>query len=119
MIVLMRTAMIGIVLWIVGLPVFARTYTTSFPLTENPISESGNWINGKAVGLDWANAQTTPGLAFGTQPSFSQSYDDSTALISGSWGANQHVKAVVWVGNPNQGYSQEIEIRLRSSLSAS
>ena len=41
----------------------ARTYTTNFPLTENPISEAGNWINGGTVGLDWTNVSTTPGLA--------------------------------------------------------
>ena len=32
-----------------------RTYTTNFPLTENPISEGGKWTNGQTVGLDWAN----------------------------------------------------------------
>ena len=30
----------------------AETYTTSFPLSENPISEGNKWINGKAVGLE-------------------------------------------------------------------
>jgi hypothetical protein len=72
----------------------AKSYTTSFLLTENPISEGGNWINGKAVGLDWANVQTTPGLAFGTETG-SGGYDDSTALLTGSWGADQHVKATI------------------------
>ena len=38
----------------------ARTYTTNFPLTENPISEAGNWINGGSVGFDWSNVSTTP-----------------------------------------------------------
>ena len=28
----------------------AGTYSTSFPASENPISEGGRWINGKANG---------------------------------------------------------------------
>ena len=38
-------------------------YTTNFPLTENPISESGKWINGGVAG--WLNVRTTPGHVFG------------------------------------------------------
>ena len=45
----------------------AGTYSTSFPASENPISEGGRWINGKANGMDWSNVTTTPGLAIGTQ----------------------------------------------------
>ena len=30
-----------------------RTYNTNFPVAENPISESGHWINGRLTGLDW------------------------------------------------------------------
>jgi hypothetical protein len=30
----------------------ATTYSTTFPGTENPISESGNWVNGGTTGLD-------------------------------------------------------------------
>jgi hypothetical protein len=40
----------------------AHRYTTNFPLTENPISEGGRWINGGAVGLDWTNVSTKAGL---------------------------------------------------------
>ena len=31
------------------------SYSTTFPLTENPISEGGSWTNGGATGLGWAN----------------------------------------------------------------
>src|SRR5262249_6167422 len=44
------------------------SYSTTFPLTENSISEGGSWTNGGATGLGWANVQTTPGLSFGTGP---------------------------------------------------
>lgn len=91
------------------------TYTTSFPATENPISQGGRWINGRTVGLDWTNVQTTPGLAFGTELSTSANDDDSTALLTGTWGPNQTVTATVHrVGSP----AAEVEIRLHSSLSA-
>jgi hypothetical protein len=56
--------------WSSGPQALARTYTTTFPLTENPISEGGNWINGKAVGLDWANLATTNGMAIGLESGF-------------------------------------------------
>src|SRR5712692_8700467 len=68
------------------------TYTTNFPLAENPISEAGKWLNGQGDGLDWTNVRTTPGFAFGTELGGNrpepQKYDDSTALVKGTWGPN-------------------------------
>jgi hypothetical protein len=96
----------------------AGTYTTKFPLAENPISEGGHWINGKTVGLAWIDVSTTPGLAFGCQ-SGSNGYDDSTALLNGTWGPDQSVTATVHSINQRGGnVYEEVEIRLRSSLSA-
>jgi hypothetical protein len=94
-----------------------RTYTTRFPLAENLISERGNWINGKSVGLDWADVATTPGRAFGLE-SGSTGYDDSVALLTGSWGPNQTVQATVHSANQNDKIWEEVELRLRSALSA-
>jgi hypothetical protein len=93
-----------------------RTYSTSFPLTENPISEHGNWISGQAVGLDWHDVSTTPGLAIGHQSG--SSYTDGTALLTGAWGPTQTVQAVVHTFNQMDPCYQEVEMRLRSSLSA-
>ena len=99
-------------------PTGARVYTTNFPLTEDPISERGNWINGKTVGLDWSNVATTPGLASGRE-SGGTGYDDSTALLTGVWGPHQTVTATVHSVNQVGGtVYEEVEIRLRSSLSA-
>ena len=96
----------------------SRTYTTKFPRTENPISESSNWINGKAVGLDWADVQVNPGLAFGDE-SGTAGYDDSTALLTGSWGPDQTAEATVHVTNQQvPPIYEEVELRLRSSISA-
>ena len=97
------------------------TYTTSFPLTENPISEGGVWINGKSVGLDWADVRTTPGLAFGTQSgteSGKAQYADSTAVLSGTWGPDQTLQATVRTVNQSSSFFEEVELRLRSSITA-
>jgi hypothetical protein len=96
--------------------VSAQTYSTTFVLTENPISENHHWINGNDVGLDWANVSTTPGLAIGRQ-SGSAGYDDATALVAGNWGSDQSVQAKVHSENQNEGFYEEVELRLRSTLS--
>ena len=93
------------------------TYSTNFAGTENPISEGGRWINGGVAGLDWANVRTTPGLAFGTQTGLIE-YNDAAALLSGNWGPDQTVQATVHSTNQNDGIFEEVELRLRSSLSA-
>jgi hypothetical protein len=95
----------------------SQTYTTSFPLTENPISEGGKWINGGTVGLDWTNVSTTPGLAIGHEAGIVD-YTDGTALLSGEWGPDQSAMATVYSINQNDACYEEIELRLRSSLSA-
>jgi hypothetical protein len=94
-----------------------HTYSTNFPLTENPISENGLWVNGKTTGIDWADVRTTPGLAFGVELGTS-GYDDSTALLTGTWGPSQTVQATVHSVNQNDAIFEEVELRLRSSLSA-
>jgi hypothetical protein len=105
--------------FLAGGEAMARTYTSNFPLTENPISEGGNWINGKTVGLDWSDVSTTPGLAIGRESGSSVGvYDDTVALLTGSWGPNQTVQATVHTVNQNDSYFEEVELRLRSSLSA-
>jgi hypothetical protein len=95
----------------------SRTYTTKFARTENPISGNDNWVNGNAKGIDWANVATMAGLAYGTE-SGSGGYDDSTALLTGTWGSNQMAEATVHTVNQNDNIYEEVELRLRSSLSA-
>ena len=92
------------------------SYTTSFAVAENPISEGGNWINGKAVGFDWSDIATTSGLAHGTE-SGTKGYDDSTALLTGAWGSDQTAQATVHTENQKDNVYEEVELRLRSSLS--
>ena len=95
------------------------TYATNFPLTEDPIAEAGRWINGQQVGRDWKNVQTTPGLAFGVDASGNPTYNDPTALLTGTWAPNQTVEARVHTVNQQSGnIVQEVAIRLRSTISA-
>jgi hypothetical protein len=94
-----------------------RTYSTHFPLAENPLSERGVWEGGKTVGLDWADVATTPGRAFGLESGVT-GYDDSTALLTGDWGPNQTLEATVYALKPNDKVNEEVELRLRSSLSS-
>ena len=96
---------------------FSQTYATRFPLTENPISEGGHWINGGTIGLDWTNVSTTPGLTIGHEGG-TVDYTDATALLSGSWGPDQSAMATVFTVNQNDPCYEEVELRLRSSLSA-
>ncbi len=92
-----------------------KPYSTSFPLTENPISEGGNWATGLATGLDWSDVQTTPGLAFGTNTA---SAPESVSILNGSWGPNQMVQATVQSLNQTDSLVEEVELRLRSALGA-
>ena len=98
-------------------PSTGRTYTTNFSVAENPISEGGKWMNGKTVGLDWSNVATTPGLAYGVELG-TNGFDDSTALLTGTWGSDQWAEATVHSTNQNDAIYEEVELRLRSSLSA-
>jgi hypothetical protein len=92
-------------------------YSTGFPLGENPVSEGGKWECGGTVGLDWADVATTPGRAFGLESGVT-GYDDATALLTGAWGPNQTAQATVFTSNQNDKLWEEVELRLRSSLSS-
>lgn len=97
---------------------FGRTYTTAFPATENPISESTNWINGGVTGGSslWGNVRTTPGLAFGvSEPT---QFGDPTAILTGKWGANQTVEGVVHVRSVPTNCCHEVELRLRTTITS-
>jgi len=97
-----------------------RSYTTNFPLSDNPLSEGGKWTNGQKDGLDWANVQTTSGFAFGTESGGTrpapQKYDDSVALLTGAWGPDQTAQATVRAVNQNDKIYEEVELRFRSAL---
>ncbi|HJZ64164.1 MAG TPA: immunoglobulin domain-containing protein [Candidatus Acidoferrum sp.] len=90
-----------------------KTYSTTFPTSENFISEKDNWINGAAIGLDWANVQTFSGLAFGTQ---SGSFEDSEAVLAGNWSPDQMAQATVHTINQNGNIYEEVGLLVRSTI---
>jgi hypothetical protein len=68
-------------------------------------------------GLDWSDVSTSKGQAVGHQKG-DVHYLDGTALLTGLWGADQMAKATVFAGTTYASDYPEVELRLRSSLSA-
>jgi hypothetical protein len=112
-----------------------RTYSTDFPLDENPVSEDGMWLNGKLDAVDFTDCITSNGLIHGAPSRMNVlekrseqgnlgdedeaplgDYDDPTAILSGAWGPNQHAWATAHVENPTEEWFQEVQIRLRSTV---
>jgi hypothetical protein len=101
------------------LPVVAQTYTTEFPATENPISEGGKWVQGGGTtGLDWTNARTSGGLAFGTQTG-SGGYNDSISLLGG-FSPNHRISGVIRLAGTRSSSTSthEVELILRGNYTA-
>ena len=99
----------------------SNSYATNFPLTENPISEGGKWVNGGTTGLDWTNIRTTASVkAYGTSSGVNRGYDDSTAVLQGyaTWGKNQSATGVVYLSSATTAYDQEVELRLNTTIAA-
>ena len=92
------------------------SYSTQFPLTENPISEGGKWVNGEALGLDWADVSTIPGRARGNQTG--PNLSDATAVLQNlTWASDQKATAqVATTGTPQENCFQEVELRLRTVI---
>jgi hypothetical protein len=67
----------------------ADPYTTTFPLTENPISEGGIWTLGGTTGRDWQDMRSSGGIAYGVGPS-DQTYNDNLAFLQGHFSSNRH-----------------------------
>jgi hypothetical protein len=110
-----------------------RSYSTQFPLDEDPISEGGAWLNGRKDGIDWIDIVSKNGVAYGevsrmgvperraeqgdiVDDAPEGDYDDPTAVLTGEWGPNQLAKAVVFSRNPTDAYYQEVQIRLRHTM---
>jgi hypothetical protein len=92
----------------------AGAYVTQFPTNENPISEGGNWANGETDGLEWHNVIARNGVAYGDVAV--GKYSDPVALLTGEWGPDQVVEAIVYSKHPSEWYYQEVELRLRSKI---
>jgi len=93
-------------------------YSTSFTGTENPLSEGGVWINGGSVGLDWSNCQKYANHATGTViTGGSSGADDATAVLAGSWQADQRCWGTLLTDSVNN-IGTEVELRLNTTITA-
>ncbi len=102
---------------LIGWQLYATNYSTTFPASENPISQGSSWYNGADDGIDWCNVQTSSGYAWGVGPC-PVKYADPTAILKGAWDPNQTVQATARIGRTSSSYYQEIELRLRTTVRA-
>jgi hypothetical protein len=95
-------------------------YTTTFPLTENPISESGVWTTGNDSFQ--SAVRTSGGLAYGTQTGnewqqMPALYNDSQCYLSG-FPSNHRGEMTIHMGGVPRG-DLEIEVLLGWSVGGS
>jgi len=96
----------------------AESYSTTFPTTENPLSEGGIWVEGGTTGLLWTNWNVTgASVVTGTQGG-SGGFDDSLAHLATWTSKNQHVKGVIFLNGGRPAGNFEIEILLRFAITA-
>jgi hypothetical protein len=96
----------------------ANDYFTSFPLTENPISENGNWTvpSENGDGSLWGDVETVTNQAFGV--SGPTQYGDATAVLTGTWSPDQSAQATIYVGSTTYGSCcTEAALHLRTTIS--
>lgn len=100
-------------------------FPTTFPLTQNPISQGGIWLGGGTDGLDWHNQRTTTGKCYGD--SFSHDggvsdYDDNLAILKTSYRTfanNQFAEAITYRAPAyTPGTNHETELLLRFAITA-
>ena len=93
------------------------SYSTNFPASENPVSQGGDWVNGKTNGTAWNNVQTLAGVAMGTQPG-TGIYDDSIAALTGTWAEAQSASVTVAVPSTLGAQYDEVEAHIHVTISA-
>jgi hypothetical protein len=111
-----KKLILAIVLMCWPVSAFTQTYSTSFPLAESPISEKGKWAGGQSArGNLWGDVQTSGGMAYGvSEPT---TFGDPTAILTGSWDANQQAQVTTKVVTTPAVCCHEIEVRLRVTIS--
>ena len=75
-----------------GVLVAASVFPTTWPATENPVSQGSIWTQGLDVGLDWQNTQSTggsPGIGWGTGSS-PVSDNDNISIVKGLYSTTKH-----------------------------
>jgi hypothetical protein len=98
-------------------------FSTTFPATEDPISQGGNlWVLGGSDGLSWQNVRTnggSPGIAYGVGPS--AGFDDCLAFFQrANFSALYHYAYVIFKmqGGYTPPSSHEVGIYVGGTISA-
>lgn len=91
-----------------------KSFSTTFSLTESPMSEGGVWTQGLATGLDWTNVDTNGADAIGTKDNGSN-FDDSIACLSG-FHPDQSASTVIHKGSTTN--IMEVELLLRWQITS-
>lgn len=107
---------------VVGLRPAPLSYSTAFPATQNPINQSGIWLNGFTDGLDWIDIQTTPGKMLAAAiDSAVGGVQDGIANLKRSFLAcdsNQYSQGVIFRQGGYSGVSHECEVHCNQTISA-
>ena len=111
----MKKLILAVVLPFCSIWVGAQTYSTSFSLTENPISEGSKWVGGQSAGGNlWGDIETSSGMAYGvSEPTL---FGDPTAILIGPWGADQQAQVRARINRTPTVCCHEIEVRLRVTI---
>ncbi len=99
----------------VQIPSGLKSYSTNFPLNENPLSEGGLWTCGGAAGIDWTDPLTNAGQCFGLQPN-GGTFTDSIANLSG-FKPNILSLATIHKDPALSGNTFEVELLFRFAIS--
>jgi hypothetical protein len=104
-----------------------NSYSTNFPVAQNPISENGNFVTSTSPAVNWSGLElggggnlpvapvdiAAPGEAESVDYA-DPNYGDALAVLTGTWGANQSVSITVGdIPATSAGY-EELEIHLRT-----
>jgi hypothetical protein len=88
----------------------ASCYTTSFPLTENPISEGGRWSQNDP-NLTNVKTELLVGVQVAHGTMAGGGFDDSAAGLSG-FNRSHSIQATVWKDSGITGGNAEVELHL-------
>jgi hypothetical protein len=92
--------------------VLLRTYDTLFPLTQNPLSEGGQFVNGGTDGVSWADMRSDGVHGYGTQVTHADppTYDDSHAHLIG-YRPNHWCEGTLYINGSTTGLEANLFIR--------
>ena len=114
---------------------WSQDYSNSNPAPENPISDGGKWVNAhiatgsncysdvkvdvnhhiignQVSGVDGSNKRVSDG-----QPAQPCDYNDSLAMLSGSWAPDQCAQSTVYIAPTITSTYAEVELFLRAAVS--